>query len=273
MSAAPLRKVDLMAPKKDGVQSLTRAFGLLEHLNDAGGSAGLSELATRSGLPLGTIHRLMQALVGLGYARQGPSRRYSLGPKLIRLGESASEMIASWVMPYLVQLAQEIGETANAAVLSRDSVVYIAQAPSPHSMRMFTEVGRRVLPHCTGVGKALLATLPEAEAMAIVGRTGLPAETPRTIVDRDELAKELARIRELGYAVDDGEQEMGVRCVAVSVVGLPVLAAISVSGPDSRVRQDLIATIAPVLIEMSHKIVADLTVDADSSDTRALITP
>ncbi|MCW2760696.1 MAG: regulatory protein IclR [Marmoricola sp.] len=247
-----------MAPK-EGVQSLSRAFGLLEHLTDAGGSASLSELATISGLPLGTIHRLMQSLVGLGYARQEATRRYSLGPRLIRLGESASHMLGSWVMPYLASLVDEIGETANAAMLEGDSVVYVAQAPSPHSMRMFTEVGRRVLPHCTGVGKALLSQLTDDEVLAMVTRTGMPPLTPQTIVDKSQLIEELAQIRELGYAVDNGEQELGVRCVAVPVVGVPVRTAISISGPDSRVTMDLVPEVAPVLVRACVALVADLT--------------
>ena len=129
------------------VQSLARAFDLLEHLADAGGSLTLSQLAATSGLPLPTIHRLMRSLVGTGYVRQEPSRRYALGPRLIRLGESAASMLGSWAMPYLAGLVDRIGETANMAILEGDSVVYVAQVPSPHSVRMFTEVGRRVLLH------------------------------------------------------------------------------------------------------------------------------
>ena len=94
-------------------------------------------------------------------------------------------------------------------------MVYVAQVPSPHSMRMFTEVGRRVLPHCTGVGKALLSVLPDDQVRAILARTGMPAQTEHTITSPEELVAELAVIRARGYAIDDAEQEAGVRCVAV----------------------------------------------------------
>jgi IclR family acetate operon transcriptional repressor len=240
------------------VQSLTRAFDLLEHLADAGGSATLSQLAATSGLPLPTIHRLMRSLVGTGYVRQEASRRYALGPRLIRLGESASQMLGSWAMPYLADLVDRIGETANGAILEGDSVVYVAQVPSPHSVRMFTEVGRRVLPHSTGVGKALLSTLADDDVLALVKRTGMPAQTTKTITRPDKLLAELRTIRARGYAVDEGEQEVGVRCVAVPVVDAPVRAAISVSGPDSRVTLDRVHEIAPILLAASEALVADL---------------
>lgn len=240
------------------VQSLARAFDLLEHLADAGGSATLSQLAATSGLPLPTIHRLMRSLVGTGYVRQEASRRYALGPRLIRLGESASQMLGSWAMPYLADLVDRIGETANGAILEGDSVVYVAQVPSPHSVRMFTEVGRRVLPHSTGVGKALLSTLADDDVLALVKRTGMPAQTAQTITRPDRLLTELETIRARGYAVDEGEQEVGVRCVAVPVVDAPVRAAISVSGPDSRVTLDRVREIAPILVAASEALVADL---------------
>jgi IclR family acetate operon transcriptional repressor len=240
------------------VQSLGRAFDLLEHLADAGGSATLSQLASSSGLPLPTIHRLMRSLVGSGYVRQEVSRRYALGPRLIRLGESASQMLGSWAIPYLSGLVDRIGETANGAILEGDSVVYVAQVPSPHSVRMFTEVGRRVMPHSTGVGKALLSTLSDDDVLALVGRTGMPAQTPKTITRPDRLLAELRAIRDRGFAVDEGEQEVGVRCVAVAVVDAPVRAAISVSGPDSRLTLDRVHEIAPILAEASRALVADL---------------
>jgi IclR family acetate operon transcriptional repressor len=198
-----------------GVRSLERAFELLEHLAEAGGRLALTELTEVSGLPMPTIYRLMRTLVNRGYVRQEPSRRYALGPRLIRLGETAGRLLGSSARPSLARLVDEVGETANMAVLEGDEVVYVAQVPSRHSMRMFTEVGRRVNPHCTGVGKALLAQLPEDAALEILGRTGLPARTPHTITDPAALMSELARIRQRGYALDDEEQEIGVRCVAV----------------------------------------------------------
>ncbi|GAA5014171.1 IclR family transcriptional regulator [Streptomyces siamensis] len=237
-----------------GVQSLERAFDLLERMADAGGEVGLSELSASSGLPLPTIHRLMRTLVACGYVRQQPNRRYALGPRLIRLGESASRLLGTWARPYLARLVEETGETANMALLDGDEIVYVAQVPSKHSMRMFTEVGRRVLPHSTGVGKALLAHTPADEVRALLARTGMPAATEKTITTADGFLAALEEVRSLGYAVDDNEQEIGVRCLAVSVPDSPTAAAISISGPAGRVTESATEKIVPVLQQVAQEL-------------------
>jgi IclR family acetate operon transcriptional repressor len=242
------------ADRAGGVQSLERAFDLLERMADTGGEVGLSELSASSGLPLPTIHRLMRTLVACGYVRQQPNRRYALGPRLIRLGESASRLLGTWARPYLAELVEATGETANMALLDGDEVVYVAQVPSRHSMRMFTEVGRRVLPHSTGVGKALLAQVPPEQVRALLGRTGMPAATEHTITEPDAFLAELERIREAGYAVDDNEQEAGVRCLAVTVPDSPTAAAISISGPAGRLTEAATEKIVPVLHEVARKL-------------------
>ncbi|WP_328672326.1 IclR family transcriptional regulator [Streptomyces sp. NBC_00328] len=237
-----------------GVQSLERAFDLLERMADAGGEVGLSELSASSGLPLPTIHRLMRTLVACGYVRQQTNRRYALGPRLIRLGESASRLLGTWARPYLARLVEETGETANMALLDGDEIVYVAQVPSKHSMRMFTEVGRRVLPHSTGVGKALLAHTPDDEVRALLARTGMPAATEKTITTPDGFLAALDEVRRTGYAVDDNEQEIGVRCLAVSVPGSPTAAAISISGPAGRVTEAATEKIVPVLQQVAAEL-------------------
>lgn len=249
----------MASDRAGGVQSLERAFDLLERMADAGGEVGLSELSASSGLPLPTIHRLMRTLVGCGYVRQQANRRYALGPRLIRLGESSARLLGTWARPYLAELVETTGETANMALLDGDEVVYIAQVPSRHSMRMFTEVGRRVLPHSTGVGKALLAHVPPEEVRALLARTGMPAATERTIVDPDAFLAELERIRAQGYAVDDNEQEVGVRCLAVTVPDSPTAAAISISGPAGRVTEAAVEKIVPVLQGVARNLSAALT--------------
>ncbi|MEV6740893.1 IclR family transcriptional regulator [Streptomyces sp. NPDC051104] len=237
-----------------GVQSLERAFDLLERMADAGGEVGLSELSASSGLPLPTIHRLMRTLVACGYVRQQANRRYALGPRLIRLGESASRLLGTWARPHLARLVEETGETANMALLDGDEIVYVAQVPSKHSMRMFTEVGRRVLPHSTGVGKALLASTPDDEVRALLARTGMPAATEKTVTTPDAFLAALEEVRRLGYAVDDNEQEIGVRCLAVSVPDSPTAAAISISGPAGRVTEAATERIVPVLQQVAAEL-------------------
>jgi IclR family transcriptional regulator, acetate operon repressor len=250
---------DVRKPPGGGVQSLERAFALLEHMADAGGETGLSELAASSGLPLPTIHRLMRTLVASGYVRQQANRRYALGPRLIRLGESAARPLATWARPHLARLVEATGETANMALLDGDEVVYVAQVPSRHSMRMFTEVGRRVLPHTTGVGKALLAGLPDPQVRALLARTGMPPATERTITTPDGFLAALATVREDGFALDDNEQEIGVRCIAVRVPNAPTAAAISVSGPAGRVTEEATEKMVPLLHEVAQELSAALS--------------
>ncbi|HEY7487733.1 MAG TPA: IclR family transcriptional regulator [Streptosporangiaceae bacterium] len=242
----------------DAVRSLERAFELLEHLADAGGEMALSELTEVSGLPMPTIYRLMRTLVNHGYARQAPSKRYALGPRLIRLGESSSRLLGGWARPVLAWLVDQVGETANMALLEGDAVVYVAQVPSKHSMRMFTEVGRRVQAHCTGVGKALLAQLPTETARGIVNRTGLVAHTPHTITDLGALLEQLELIRRQGYALDDEEQELGVRCVAVPLTGAPALSAISVSGPSGRLTRAVVDDVVPIMRRAADRLAREL---------------
>ncbi|MFF3037939.1 IclR family transcriptional regulator [Arthrobacter citreus] len=241
-----------------GVQSVERAFELLELITDAGGSAALSELAATADLPLPTIHRLLRTLVGLGYVRQLPNRRYALGPRLIRLGEGATGQLGALALPVLKKLVDQLGETANMAVLDSDQVLYIAQAPSRHSMRTFTEVGRRAHAHATGVGKAVLAQLPDDHVRRIVTRTGLPAVTEASITGLDELLADLELIRERGWSVDEQEQELGVRCFAAAVPGAPSPTAISVSGPVSRVDEAFGERAVPLLQAAAREIAEDL---------------
>ncbi|MQA60627.1 MAG: helix-turn-helix domain-containing protein [Actinophytocola sp.] len=256
-----------MAPRNSGregtggVQSLQRAFELLEGLADTAGEASLSELAATTGLPMPTIHRLIRTLVDLGYVRQNANRRYALGSRLIRLGENASRQFGTWTRPFLTELVDVIGETANLAVLERDEVVYVAQVPSKHSMRMFTEVGRRLLPHGTGVGKAMLSQLPADDVRALLKRTGMAAYTPHTHTDPDEFIAHLSEIAGQGFAVDESEQEVGVRCIAVPVTGGPVPAAVSVSGPEGRLTLDAAERIAPIVVDVAARLSKRLAED------------
>ena len=237
-----------------GVQSLVRGFELLEAIGDMGGEAGLSELAGRTGLAPGTAHRIVRTLVDLGYLRQLPSRRYTLGARLLRLGDTASALLGRWATPVLSELVEQFGETANLAVLDGDRAVYVAQVPSPHSVRMFTEIGRRVPLHCTGVGKAMLSQLPNTQVDALIARAGLPAATPTTITDPAALRVELARVRDQGWVRDEGEQETGVRCVAVPVPGPTGPVAVSVSGPVGRVDEVAVGRITPALVAAGARL-------------------
>lgn len=240
------------------MQSVDRALLLLELLAQAGGRLPITELAQRSALSLGTVHRLLSSLAARGYVRQDPERRYALGTALLPLGDAATRLLGSWALPFLTQLAEQCGETSNLAVLEDDHVVYLAQAPGRHRMRMFTEVGRRVLPHSTAVGKVLLAWQDEDHVRRLLTRTGLPARTPRTLTSLAAFARELETVRERGWAVDDEEEEPGVRCLAVPVgPGPGAVVAVSVSAPASRLtcgQPDVVAALRRVAGELAGSL-------------------
>ncbi|GAB3663155.1 IclR family transcriptional regulator [Nocardioides korecus] len=242
-----------------GVQSLHRALDVLETVASRGGTLTLGEIAETTGVPLPTVHRLLRTLVERGYMRQTPDRRYALGFRLAPLAASAGSMVGAGTERELTSLVDALGETANLAVLDGDRVVYVAQVPGRHSMRMFTEVGRRVHPHCTAVGKAMLAHAGDDDVRVLLRRTGLPRHTDHTLTDPEEFLARLAVVREQGYALDEGEQEVGVRCVAVAPTGTAVPIAVSVSGPAPRMTDDLVARAVPLLRAAAARLVADLT--------------
>jgi IclR family acetate operon transcriptional repressor len=245
---------DPVARNSGGVQSLDRAFAILEAMADAGGVIGLSQLAEKADLPLATIHRLVRTLVNLGYVRQEDSRQYSLGPQLMRLSDTASKRVGVWTRPAMTAAVEELGESVNLAILDADEIVYVAQVqPSANFMRMFTEVGFRTAPHATAVGKAILADYPEDDVVAMLGRTGMKRHTDHTLVTPEQFLAELAEVRRLGYAVDEGEQEIGVRCVGVAVPGTPQPMALSMSGPLARVNDDL--------VQRAHKVLSKAAAD------------
>lgn len=236
------------------VQSVTRAFSLLEALAASGGEASLASIAGRTGLAVPTAHRLLGTLHQLGYVRQLEDRRYALGASLISLGRHAVPPLADAALPLLRRLEDTFHETANFAVLDGDLVLYAGQVASRQRMRMFTEIGRRVLPHSTGVGKAMLSTMPERQVRALITRTGLPRFTPQTITDEEAFIADLRRARGRGFAADDSEQEVGVRCIAVSVPGLGQPAAVSVSGPAARITDATVVEVVRALREAAEEL-------------------
>lgn len=235
------------APATPRIRSLGRGLGLLEHVADARSPIGLSDLAAACDLPLSTAHRMVRSLVSSGYLHQGPDRRYRLGPRLVALGGVALAPVGAEVAGWLDRLVRATGETANAATLCDDAVLFVAQAASPHQMRASAQVHHRAPVHCSALGKALLSLLTDEEVAGIAERTGLPRRTDRTLGAVDELLVSVRDVRRLGRALDDEEGEYGARCVAVPVPAAPIPLAVSVSGPTSRLTPDRVPAIAAEL--------------------------
>ncbi|MDN5853720.1 MAG: IclR family transcriptional regulator [Actinomycetia bacterium] len=231
------------------IQSVERAFEVIEVIarGGMGGGLSLTEIAAATSRPAPSVHRLIRTLVLLGYVRQEVSRRYTLASGLIRLGDGAARQLGTWATPVLSGLVDRIGESANMAILEGSHALYVAHVAGRHSMRMFTEVGRLVPLHSTGVGKALLAQLPDDDVEKLLKLAGMPRITDHTITDPAGLLQELRAARVRGHSTDDGEQELGVSCVAVPVPGAATLTAISFSGPLARMTPEVARQAAAAL--------------------------
>jgi DNA-binding IclR family transcriptional regulator len=257
-----------MRDSRESVQSLERAFDLLEALS-AGGELGVTELANRTGLVPSTAHRLLHTLAKRGYVSQSrESGRYLLGYKVVEVAsglERRLERLRVVARPHLERIQRATGETVNLVVLDADRVVYVDQVEGSRSVRMFTTVGTSVPAHTTGSGKAMLAAGPPEAAAALYGdRQPLERLTAHTLVTLEALEDDFVRIRRRGYAIDNEEHEEGVGCVASAVLdhgGRPC-AAISVSGPSSRVLHGNTAALGALLVEGAAEMSAALGYDA-----------
>lgn len=230
-----------------GVQSVDRALDILEVLAASPGTLGVTEIAREVGLAQGTAHRLLVALLQRGWARQDAGRKYGVGPAAMRLGDASYRELGAVANPALRAAVEATGETANLALLEGVEMVYVAQASSPHTLRIFAEVGRRVPLHSTAVGKVALAGLaPEAPRALLAGRA-LEARTPHTVTSLDALEVEVVQARREGYALDDEEQELGMRCVAVPVALHGLALALSISGPTERLSAERARSFVPEL--------------------------
>jgi len=246
--------------RRDSVQSLERAFDLLEALA-AGGELGVTELASRTGLVPSTAHRLLHTLIKRGYVIQSTeSGRYLLGYKVVEVAsglEHRLERLRVVARPHLEGIQQATGESVNLVVLDADRVVYVDQVEGSRHVRMFTAVGTSVPAHTTGSGKAMIANSPpEAVTALYADREPLERLTPRTLVTIAALEDDFTRIRLRGYAIDNEEHEEGVGCVATAVfdhTGRPC-AAISVSGPTARILHADTSELGALLVDRAGRV-------------------
>ena len=252
-----------MRDRRDSVQSLERAFDLLEALA-AGGELGVTELANRTGLVPSTAHRLLHTLAKRGYVSQSDSGRYLLGYKVVEVAsglERRLHRVRVVARPHLERIQRATGETVNLVVLDADRVVYVDQVEGSRNVRMFTTVGTSVPAHTTGAGKAIMAAMPpEAVRPLYDGREPLERLTAHTLVTLEALEQDFVRIRRRGYAIDNEEHEEGVACVGTAVFdhsGRPV-AAISVSGPTARILHAKAADLGALLVDHAAKASAAL---------------
>lgn len=256
------------APSKPGaapgqVQSLTRGLQILEVLARAEGGLTLTEVGHGVALPASTTHRLLATLERMGYVSQaGDLGRWYIGLQAFTVGSSflANRDFVAQSHNYMRRLMEQSGETANLAVLDGSEAVFIAQVQCREIMRLLVKLGSRAPLHASGVGKAIFAALPDEQIDAILKVRGLPRITESTIVAPETMWAALRVIRQRGWSFDDEEHLIGTRCVGASIYDehAEPLCAISVAGPATRLPDERIKQLGPLVAHTAEEITRKL---------------
>jgi IclR family transcriptional regulator, KDG regulon repressor len=257
------------AAVSNGLSTVRNAARLLKVFRSRESDLGVSELARRLSLGKSTVHRLLTTLVAEGLIEQDPrTGNYRLGIVIFELGEAVRVRMDLHVAagPVLAGLRAQTQESSQVGVLDGHEVVYIERLESAHSLRLFTETGRRVPAHCTSSGKVLLAYLPESAQQRVLRSAELGAMTQSTITSRAQLLAELDRVRRRGWAEAVNEREIGVGSIAAPVRDSTgaVVAAISIGVPLARCSVMNLRRMAPMIIEAAEAVSRRLGWSAES---------
>lgn len=228
------------------VQSLARGLALLDSLAESPAGISLTDLCQQVGLSVSTAHRLLTTLEQQRYVRCDPAtRRWSVGVQAFISGSAfvKARNLVEIARPQLRALMEESGETANLAVLDGVEIVFLAQVECRQMMRALAFPGIRVPLHCSAAGKALLAAMPDRVLTEVLRQRGLPRFTPKTITTLFQLRRDIEQVQQRGYAVDDQEHSIGLRCVAAVIhdENREPVGAVSLSGPAVRLPDERIA--------------------------------
>jgi DNA-binding IclR family transcriptional regulator len=247
----------------DTVRAVARALDIISALGQADDGASLVGLATTLHLPHPTVHRLLKTLESKGFVSRDPtSNLYFLATKVLQLQTTIAtrQSLVRPAIPVLTRLARQTEGTAHLAVLAEDRVVYVESRRSDPLVPEYLPPGRTIAVHCTALGKVLTAYLPSDHLQALAGRIPFAARTPHTITSAHTFLECLAHVRSEGYAVDDEESALGVRCIAAPVYDHRgnCIAAISVSSPAPQLPAAAIPEVAAVVMsaakELSHAL-------------------
>lgn len=240
------------------VQSLDRALSILERLAEADGMT-LTDLAQSVGLAPSTTHRLLTTLQQRRFAAFDEEYGvWVIGVGAFNVGNAflRNRRIVSLGRPVMRRLMEDVGETVNLAVEDQNELVYVTQFESHAPMRAFFRPGRRAPMHASAVGKAMLAEMDDATVTELLHRKGMPRFTDKTLIDPAALRGELARVRERGWAVDDEEHTVGMRCVAATIHNehAEVIAGVSLSGPSVRVTETRLGELGARVVKAANEI-------------------
>ncbi len=248
----------------DHVQSLSRALALLNRLAEQpDGRATLTDLAQQLGLASSTAHRLLTTLEQERYVRFDPDERlWSVGVQAFVTGCSfkGTRSLAALARSHMRRLMEASGETVNLAVEDDGQAMYLGQVECRQMMRAFARPGLRVPLHCSAVGKAILSGMSDRSRARILHSRGMPRLTVKTITTPAALRADLQRALALGYAIDDEEHAVGLRCIAAAIrdEAGEVIGAISASGPMARIVDDRIAPLGASVAETARAIATEI---------------
>jgi IclR family pca regulon transcriptional regulator len=243
------------AGNPDFVLSLARGLQVIEAFQRMTDALSVGEISTRTGLSRAAVRRLLITLELLGYASHEGSL-FRLTPRILQLGFSylSSNSLEALAFPLLQHVTQMLHESASLGVLEGDQMVYVARSAAQRVMSIGLAVGSRLPAYCTSMGRVMLAALPPEDLAAFLKRGRFDRLTPKTIVDKSQLTRIIERVRIDGYALVDGELEIGLRSIAVPVTARSgrVVAAMNSGVHAARVtRQRMIAEFLPVLGQQS----------------------
>jgi len=249
--------------RSDQVQSLVRALNIINRLASADEGLTLGELGQQAGLSPSTAHRLLTTLEQERYVHFDAERRlWSVGVQAFVAGNAflKTRSLVGAARAQMRALMEESGETVNLAVADQAEAIYLAQVECRQMMRAFARPGARVPLHCSSVGKALLSAISDAELTRILHQTGLPRVTIKTRNTSAALRADLQAARACGYAIDDEEHAVGLRCIAAAVFdeAADPIAAISLSGPMARIADERIPILGALVRKRADLITAQL---------------
>ncbi|MBC8590167.1 IclR family transcriptional regulator [Wansuia hejianensis] len=247
----------------DIVQSVDRALSILELVSEYTEGLGITEISEKVNLHKSTVHRLLGTLIYKGFIVQDSmTNKYKISLKLYELGAKLVEDldILQVSKPYTEKLMKELNEVVHLVIRDNNHIVYIDKVEADNTIRMASNIGRRSPLYCTSVGKAILAFMDGDQVEKIWENSNIQKLTKNTITDYKMFEKELQTIREKGYAIDDEENEIGVRCIGAPVFNhnKEVEGAISISGPAIRVTKDKVEKIAEMVKKYADLISKEL---------------
>ncbi|WP_251862234.1 IclR family transcriptional regulator [Clostridium sp. Marseille-Q2269] len=245
------------------VQSVDRSLSILEVLSDYEDGLGITEISEKVNLHKSTVHRLLATLIYKGYVKQEyKANKYKLTLKLFQLGNKKIQKmdLVTVARPYLKELVEKTNEVAHLVVTEDTEIIYVEKEESQNTIRTHSTIGDRRPLYCTAVGKSILSYMEDDKIEEIWNKSNVQKLTEYTITDFNEFKKYLNKVRKNGYAVDEQENEVGVRCVGASIFNYKgeVCGAISISGSIITFTEEKLEDFSKLIIEYTHKISKEL---------------